>query len=54
MEKQVVVTQVGVDYIRARETACKEALSSYECPICRKWVWWDEPHEHKVGQSVRF
>lgn len=54
MEKHLIVTQAGVDHLKAREAACKAVYGNYECPICHKYVWWDEAHEHKVGQSVRF
>lgn len=54
MAKEVVVTQQGVEKLEEMEKRLKPVYGNYECPICHKYIWWDEKHEHKVGQLVRF
>jgi uncharacterized protein with PIN domain len=48
-----IVTETDMEEIVEREKKAKENYGNYECPFCRRYIWWDAPHVHKVGEKVK-
>ena len=53
MSEPYIITEEDVAQIADRERTAKENYGNYECKFCRKFIWWDEPHKHKVGAKVK-
>lgn len=48
-----VLTKKDVEEAVERETSYKEKNGNYECPFCRRFIWWDTSHIHKVGEKIK-
>jgi len=48
-----VFTKKDVEEVVERERIHKEKYGNYECPFCRRFIWWDTSHIHKVGEKTK-
>ena len=48
-----LMTEEDVSKVEERDAKAKAGNNSYECPYCRRFIWWDEPHKHKLWEKIR-